>query len=129
TYTMKSYWKGSLVNQTTNYNPSSSLTIPLHLSVYRLDFSTRFLDGNVNPLPQPPSVIQLAYPNGTSSALDPSGAYLLPAGTYSISSVTWEGINVAASPITFNPKLRLRSSMFLPGEGMLRTDRGLTRCR
>ena len=104
TYNIKAYWQGSLVNQTTNYNPSSSLTIPLHLSVYRLDFSTRFLDGNVNPLPQPPSVIQLAYPNGTSSALDPSGAYLLPAGTYSISSVTWEGINVAASPITFNPK-------------------------
>ncbi len=104
TYNIKAYWQGSLVNQTTNYNPTSSLTIPLHLSVYSLDFSTRFLDGNANPLPQPPSAIQLAYPNGTSSTLDPSGAYLLPAGTYSISSVTWKGINVAASPITFNPK-------------------------
>jgi len=104
TYNIKAYWQGSLVNQTTNYNPISSLTIPLHLTVYSLDFSTRFLDGNANPLPQPPSAIQLAYPNGTSSPLDPSGAYLLPAGTYSISSVTWKGINVAASPITFNPK-------------------------
>ena len=104
TYNIKAYWQGSLVNQTTNYNPTSSLTIPLHLSVYRLDFSTRFVDGNANPLPQPPSAIQLAYPNGTSSTLDPSGAYLLPAGTYSISTVTWKGINVAASPITFNPK-------------------------
>src|SRR6266566_3125779 len=104
TYNIKAYWQGSLANQTTNYNPTSSLTIPLHLSVYSLDFSTRFLDGNVNPLPQPPSAIQLAYPNGTSSALDPSGMYLLPAGTYSISTVTWKGINVAASPITFNPK-------------------------
>jgi len=104
TYNIKAYWQGSLVNQTSNYNPTSSLTIPLHLSVYSLDFSTRFLDGNANPLPQPPSAIQLAYPNGTSSTLDPSLAYLLPAGTYSISSVTWKGINVAASPITFNPK-------------------------
>src|SRR5437879_6053334 len=104
TYNIKAYWQGSLVNQTTNYNPTSSLTIPLHLTVYSLDFSTRFLDGNANPLPQPPSAIQLAYPNGTSSTLDPSLAYLLPAGTYSISSVTWKGINVAASPITFNPK-------------------------
>ncbi len=104
TYNIKAYWQGSLVNQTTNYNPTSSLTIPLHLSVYSLDFSTRFVDGNANPLPQPPSAIQLAYPNGTSSTLDPSGAYLLPAGTYSISTVTWKGINVAASPITFNPK-------------------------
>src|SRR6266705_1005825 len=104
TYNIKAYWQGSVVNQTTNYNPTSSLTIPLHLSVYSLDFSTRFLDGNANPLPQPPSAIQLAYPNGTSSTLDPSGAYLLPAGTYSISTVTWKGINVAASPITFNPK-------------------------
>src|SRR6266516_4099780 len=104
TYNIKAYWQGSLVNQTTNYNPTSTLTIPLHLSVYGLDFSTRFLDGTLNLLPQPPSVIQLAYPNGTSSTLDPSGAYLLPAGTYSISTVTWKGINVAASPITFNPK-------------------------
>ena len=104
TYNIKAYWQGSLVNQTTNYNPTSSLTIPLHLTVYSLDFNTRFLDGNANPLPQPPSAIQLAYPNGTSSTLDPSGAYLLPAGTYSISSVTWKGINVAASAITFNPK-------------------------
>ncbi|OLE90877.1 MAG: hypothetical protein AUF79_08035 [Crenarchaeota archaeon 13_1_20CM_2_51_8] len=104
TYNIKAYWQGSLVNQTTNYNPTSSLTIPLHLTVYSLDFSTRFLDGNANTLPQPPSAIQLAYPNGTSSTLDPSGSYLLPAGTYSISSVTWKGINVAASPITFNPK-------------------------
>src|SRR6266571_1552858 len=104
TYNIKAYWQGSLVNQTTNYNPTSSLTIPLHLSVYGLDFSTRFLDGTLNLLPQPPSAIQLAYPNGTSSTLDPSGAYLLPAGTYSISTVTWKGINVAASPITFNPK-------------------------
>jgi len=104
TYNIKAYWQGSLVNQTTNYNPTSSLTIPLHLSVYSLGFTTRFLDGNLNPLPQPPSAIQLAYPNGTSSTLDPSGAYLLPAGTYSISSVTWKGVNVAASAITFNPK-------------------------
>src|SRR5437899_10840033 len=85
-------------------NPTSSISILLHLSVYSLDVSTRFLDVNATPLPQPPSGIQLAYPNGTSSTLDPSGAYLLPAGTYSISSVTWKGINVAASPITFNPK-------------------------
>src|SRR2546427_2862856 len=104
TYNIKAYWQGSLVNQTTNYNPTSSLTILLHLSVYSLDFSTPFLDGNANTLQQPPSAIQLAYPNGTSSTLDPSGAYLLPAGTYSISSVTWKGINVAASHITFNPK-------------------------
>src|SRR5438445_3376198 len=104
TYNIKAYWQGSLVNQTTNYNPTSSLTIPLHLSVYSLGFTTRFLDGDLNPLPQPPSAIQLAYPNGTSSTLDPSGAYLLPAGTYSISSVTWKGVSVAASAITFNPK-------------------------
>jgi len=104
TYNIKAYWQGSLVNQTSNYNPTSSLTIPLHLTVYSLDFSTRFLDGNANPLPQPPSAIQLAYPNGTSSTLDPSGIYLLPAGTYSISSITWKGVNVAASSVTFNPK-------------------------
>jgi KaiC/GvpD/RAD55 family RecA-like ATPase len=107
TYNIKAFWQGSLVNQTTNYNPTSSLTIPLYLSVYRLDFSTRFLDGSANTLPQPPAAIQLAFPNGTSAALDPSRAYLLPAGTYSISSVTWKGINVAVSSITFNPKIGL----------------------
>ena len=104
TYSIRAYWQGSMVNQTANYNPKSSLTTPLYLSVYHLDFSTRFLDGNANPLPQPPSAIQLAYPNGTSSSLSPLVPYLLPAGTYSISSVSWKGVNVASSPITFNPK-------------------------
>src|SRR3989442_12224046 len=78
TYSIKAFWQGSLVNQTTSYNPTSSLTTPLYLSVYRLDFSARFLDEGSNPLRQPPSAIQLAYPNGTSSALDPPGEYLLP---------------------------------------------------
>src|SRR5207244_12741268 len=89
---------------TNSYNPTSSHTIPLYLPDYELDFSTRFLDGNANPLPQPPSSIQLSYPNGTSSSVNPAGTYLLPGGTYSISTVTWKGINVATSYIAFNPK-------------------------
>jgi KaiC/GvpD/RAD55 family RecA-like ATPase len=103
TYNLKTFWQGSLVNQTLSYVPRASRTIILHLSVYQVDFSTMFKDGNGNPLPQPPSDIQLSYPNGTSASLVPTGAYLLPAGTYSISTVTWMGVNVAASSITFNP--------------------------
>lgn len=104
TYSIKAFWQGSLVNQTTAYNPTSSLTTTLHLSAYQLDFSKVFLDGNGQPLPQSPSAMQMAYPNGTTSNLNPSGTYLLPAGTFSISSVMWKGVNVAASSITFNPK-------------------------
>ncbi len=104
TYIIKAFLQGSLVNQTTTYNPKSSLTTALYLSVYRTDFTTIFRDGNGNPLPQPPSSMQLAYPNGTSSSLSPSGAYILPGGTYSISTVNWKGVNVAASSIVFNPK-------------------------
>lgn len=103
-YNLKAFWQGSLVNQTTAYIPISSLTTTLHLSVYQFDFTKLFLDGNAKPLPQPPSSIQIAYPNGTTASLNPSGTYVLPAGTYSISSVTWKGVNVAPSPITFNPK-------------------------
>ena len=102
TYTIKTFWQGSLVNQT-SFFPRSSLTISLHLSIYTVDFSKVFQDGNGIPLPQPPSSIQLSYPNGTSASLVPTGAYLLPGGTYSISTVTWKGVNVAPSPNTFNP--------------------------
>src|SRR5207244_6326053 len=89
---------------TNSYNPTSSHTIPLYLPDYELDFHTRFVGSNANPLPQPPSTIQLSYPNGTSSSVNPAGTYLLTGGTYSISTVTWKGINVATSPIAFNPK-------------------------
>jgi len=103
-YITKAYLQGTIVNQTAPFTPSSSLTIPLYLSVYQLDFSNKFMDGKANQLPQPPSTIQLSYPNGTIGSLDPAGTYLLPAGTYSISTVTWRGVNVAASSIPFNPK-------------------------
>src|SRR5438445_4863496 len=103
-YSTKAYLQGTVVNQTAPFTPSSSLTIPLYLSVYQLDFSNKFMDGNANQLPQPPSTIQLSYPNGTIGNLNPGGTYLLPAGTYSISTVTWRGVNVAASSIPFNPR-------------------------
>ena len=103
-YSINAYLQGTIVNQTAPYTPSSSLTIPLYLSVYQLDFSNKFMDGNANQLPQPPSTIQLSYPNGTIGSLNPGGTYLLPAGTYSISTVTWRGVNVAASSIPFNPR-------------------------
>lgn len=103
TYIIKTFWQGSLVNQTSPYLPRSSLTILLHLSVYQVDFSKMFYDGNGNPLPHPPSSIQLSYPNGTSASLVPTGVYLLPGGTYDISTVTWMGVSVAPSPNTFNP--------------------------
>jgi len=91
------------VNQTSSYFPRSSLTITFHLSIYQVDFSRMFQDGNGNPLPHPPSSIQLSYPNGTSASLVPTAAYLLPGGTYYISTVTWMDVGVAPSPNTFNP--------------------------
>jgi KaiC/GvpD/RAD55 family RecA-like ATPase len=103
-YSIRAYLQGTIVNQTAPYTPTSSLTIPLYLSVYQLDLSNKFLDGNSNPLPQSPSSVQLSYPNGTLGILNPAGTYLLPAGTYAISGVIWKGVNVAASSITFNPR-------------------------
>ncbi len=104
TYQFKAYWQGSLVNQTLSYTPRSSLNIPLMLSVYRVDFSAVFRDGNGKPLPQPPSSFQLAYPNGTVTSPSPTAAYMLPVGTYSISSVLWKGVDVTPPSSTFNPK-------------------------
>src|SRR3989441_2296313 len=45
TYNIKAYWQGSLVNQTTNYNPTSSLTIPLHLTVVVVDPNGQAVSG------------------------------------------------------------------------------------
>lgn len=104
TYQIKASWQGSLVNQTLSYKPRSSLNIPLILSIYRVDFSSVFRDGNGKPLPQPPSSFQLAYPNGTVTSPSASSAYMLPVGTYSISSVLWKGVDVTPPSSTFNPK-------------------------
>src|SRR2546422_1007534 len=103
-YSINAYLQRTTVNQPAPCPPSSPLPIPLSPSIYQLDLSNKFMDGNANQLPQPPSTIQLSYPNGTIGSLNPGGTYLLPAGTYSISTVTWRGVNVAASSIPFNPR-------------------------
>src|SRR5207244_10833112 len=68
------------------------------------DVSNTLTICNSSQSPHPPTTIQLPYPNGTIASLSPGGTYLRPAGTYSISTVTWRGVNVAASSIPFNPR-------------------------
>ena len=104
TYTVNAYWQGYQVNQTISYGPRSSLSLPLSLSVYRVDFSNVFRDGNGDLLPQPPATFRLAYPNGTVTSPGSSWVYLLPAGTYSITGVTWKGVDVTPTAVTFNPR-------------------------
>jgi len=103
TYTVDSYWNGILVNQTNLFRPSSiylSIAIPL----YQVDFSKAFTDGNGNTLPTVPSKFHLVNPDASYTEADPSGIYSLPAGTYTVSDVTWMGVDVSPSTASFDPK-------------------------
>jgi len=103
TYTVDSYWNGILVNQTNLFRPTSiylSIAIPL----YQVDFSKVFTDGNGNNLPTFPSKFHLVNPDASYMEADPSGIYSLPAGTYTVSDVTWKGVDVSPSTASFDPK-------------------------
>lgn len=103
TYAINAYWQGYQVAQT-SYTPVSSTVLALSLSVYQIDFNSIFRDGTGNLLPQPPSTFTLTYPNGTVTAQGGSPVYVLPAGNYSISGVTWRGVDVTPGVVTFNPR-------------------------
>ncbi len=104
TYTINAYWQGYQVNQTISYIPISSLSLPLSLTVNRIDFNSVFRDGNGNLLPQSPSTFRLAHPNGTVTSQSGSAIYILPAGSYSISGVMWRGVDVTPATVSFNPR-------------------------
>jgi hypothetical protein len=103
TYVITALWEGQIVNQTATYTPVSTTTLPLHLSVYETNFAQVFRDGNGNPLSQSPSAFQLSNPNGTITSPDPSGTYLLPAGSYTVSKVIWQNVDVTSMSPTFDP--------------------------
>jgi len=104
TYTINAYWQGYQVNQTLSYAPGSSITQPLLLTVHQVDFNNVFHDGNGNLLPQPPSTFRLTYPNGTVTSQSGSAVNILPSGSYSISGVTWKGVDVTPGTVNFNPR-------------------------
>jgi len=102
TYTVDSYWNGILVNQTTLFRPASisfSIIIPL----YQVDFSRSFFDANGDKLYTPPSSFHLVYPDGSYTEPSSTGVDSLPAGTYSVSNVIWDGVDVTPSTTAFDP--------------------------
>jgi hypothetical protein len=103
TYVITALWEGQIVNQTATYTPVSTTTLLLHLSVYETNFVQVFRDGNGTPLSQSPSAFQLSNPNGTITSPDPSGTYLLPAGSYTVSKVIWQNVDVTPRSPTFDP--------------------------
>lgn len=103
-YTINAYWQGYQVNQTLSYTPGSSITQSLSLTVYRVDFNSVFRDGNGDLLTQPPTSFRLTYPNGTVASQTGSAVNILPSGTYSISGVTWKGVDVTPGTVNFNPR-------------------------
>src|SRR6266704_944095 len=102
TYTVDSYWNGILVNQTNLFRPSSisfSIIIPL----YQVDFSKSFFDASGDTLYTPPSSFHLVYPDGSYTEPSPTGVDSLPAGTYTVSSVIWDGVDVTPSTTVVDP--------------------------
>ena len=102
TYTVDSYWNGILVNQTSLFRPESisfSIIIPL----YQVDFSKSFFDASGDTLTTPPSSFHLVYPDG--SFLEPNSTSIdsLPAGTYTVSNVIWDGVDVTPPMTSFDP--------------------------
>ena len=69
-----------------------------------MDFSKAFTDGNGNSLPTFPSKFHLVNPDASYTEAEPSGIYSLPAGTYTVSDVTWKGVDVSPSTASFDPK-------------------------
>ena len=105
TYVIIALWEGQIVNQTATYTPVYTTALPLHLSVYETNFAQVLRDGSGNLLSQPPSAFQLSNPNGTITSPDPSGTYLLPAGSFTVSKVIWQNIDVTPLSPTFDPSL------------------------
>ena len=105
TYVIIALWEGQIVNQTAMYTPVYTTALPLHLSVYETNFAQVFRDGSGNLLSRPPSAFQLSNPNGTITSPDPSGTYLLPAGSFTVSKVIWQNIDVTPLSPTFDPSL------------------------
>ncbi len=105
TYSINSYYESSLANQTSNYAPSGSMIMPIYLSVYRTDLSQVFRNGDNTPLSQSISSLLVTMGNGTIANLDPSQAYLLASGQYTVDQAIVRGVNVVPSPTPiFNPK-------------------------
>ena len=105
-YYVTSVWDGGLVNQTSTFGLTGPTSLTLQLSVYTINFAGSFKSSNGEPLGSLPSSFFLSSQvNGSTTNPSPSGTYLLAAGTYTVSSVIWNGVDVTpASGKSFNPR-------------------------
>ncbi|HZY47457.1 MAG TPA: ATPase domain-containing protein, partial [Candidatus Bathyarchaeia archaeon] len=105
-YYVTTIWRGVLVNQTITFGLSAPTNLVLRLSIYTVNFASAFRSGSGKLLSSEPSSFMLtSHVNGSTTSPSPSGNYLLPAGTYTISSVIWNGVDVTPSGgVSFNPR-------------------------
>ncbi len=102
TYTVDSYWNGILVNRTNLFRPAS-ISLSIIIPLYQVDFSKSFFDASGDLLQTPPSSFHLNYPDGSYTEPDSSAVDPLPAGTYTVSNVVWNEVDVTPSTTTFDP--------------------------
>lgn len=102
TYTVDSYWNGLLINQTNLFRPAS-ISLAIIIPLYQVDFSQSFFDSSGDLLQIPPSSFHLVYPDGSYAEPNSTGIDSLPAGTYTLSNVIWEGVDVTPTATSFNP--------------------------
>ncbi len=105
-YYVTTLWRSMMVNQTTTFGLTSPTNLVLRLSVYTINFATAFRSSNGKLLTsQPSSFLLTSQVNGSTTSPSPAGTYFLPAGSYTISSVIWNGVDVTpAAGVSFNPR-------------------------
>ena len=102
TYTVDSYWNGILVNQTNLFRPAS-ISLSIIIPLYQVDFSKSFFDASGETLQTPPSSFHLIYPDGSYAEPNSTAVDSLPAGTYTVSNIIWDEVDVTPSTTSFDP--------------------------
>jgi len=97
TYTVTVKWQGSEVHESLVTISGASVTKELLCQVYSLNFTFKNSDSTAD-LYVSPSYIYLQCPNGTIRTISNYTISRAQSGTYTVTSILWEGIDVVPSP-------------------------------
>jgi len=116
TYAVIVKWQGSKVNQTSVTVSLSNVTREVLCRVYSLNFTFKNSDGTAD-LYADPSYIQILCPNGTIRTISNYSISRAQNGTYTVTSILWEGIDVVPSPfpstsLTKNDRLTINCLVY-----------------
>jgi len=116
TYAVMVKWQGSKVNQTSVTVSLSNVTREVLCRVYSLNFTFKNSDGTAD-LYAGPSYIKILCPNGTIRTISNYSISRAQNGTYTVTGILWEGIDVVPSPfpstsLTKNDRLTINCLVY-----------------